>query len=142
MPWKQLRPLCNDRDPRRHPRPPRLTDDDGGRDVAAVLDFYTAMPGTRPKATRADRDTAVALLDQGISLEAIRAGIITAVARRELRRTAPRARISSLAYFAQEIQQAVEKPPEADYIDYMSKRITFKRQPPVFAQREVARDGV
>ena len=62
---------------------PTLTDDDEGRDVAAVLDFYTAMPGTRPKATRADRVTAAALLKQGISLQTIRDGIITAVARRD-----------------------------------------------------------
>lgn len=118
------------------PRP--VTDDDGGRDVAAVLDFYTAVPGTRPKPSRADRETAAALLKQGISLQAIRAGIITAVARRELRKNAPRSRISSLAYFADAIQEAVDSPSEAGYVDYLAGRLSFKRRPHVFLQREAA----
>lgn len=118
------------------PRP--LTDDDGGRDLAAVLDFYTAMPCTRDKPTRADRETAAALLKQGHSLQAIRAGIVTAVARRELRKNAPRSKISSLAYFADAIQESIDQPAEAGYIDYLAGRISFKRQPQAFLQREAA----
>lgn len=99
-------------------------DDGSGAYVAAVLDLYCRLPGTRAGPTRADRRIAAELHRKGVPLEAAREGLLLATARRELRtHEEPLPPIGSLAYFLDAIEEARASPPESGYLDHLAARI-------------------
>lgn len=101
------------------------TADDGSNAyVTAVLRLYLQLPGTRERATAKDRLTAARLYRDGYSIDCVRAGLLTATARRELRnREQPLPPIGSLAYFLDAIKEARASPPEPGYVEHLAGKI-------------------
>lgn len=96
----------------------------GAHYVTAVLELYCQLPGTREKPTTADRKTAAGLYLDGYPIDCVRAGLLTATARRELRnREQPLPPIGSLAYFLDAIKEARASPPEPGYVEHLAGKI-------------------
>ena len=95
------------------------------RYVRAVLDLYRATPQTRGKTGRGDRALAGKLYDDGTPIGTVRHALILATARRHLRpkKLPPLDRVASLHYFRPVIDEILESPPPADYLDYVTWRI-------------------
>ncbi len=76
----------------------------------AVIRLYTSLPGTPARAGKADWREAHRLYRAGVPLEAVRAGIVEALAFRLLRATPVPGRVRTLHYFGRAIAAATATP--------------------------------
>lgn len=109
---------------------PADADDGCGPYVQAVLELYGQLPGTPPHPKPADRETATRLWKRGVPIETVRAGLLTAAARRELRnREEPLPSIGSLKYFLDAIEEARESPPDSGHVSYLAGKLAGHLKP-------------
>lgn len=102
-----------------------MTDPRQDRYVREVLDLYRRTPGTRGRATAADRRLAEDLHRQGVPAEIVRAALLLAVARRTARPpdAAPLQTVNSLHYFLPVLQEIQQHPLDPGYLDYLAERL-------------------
>jgi hypothetical protein len=98
-----------------------------------LLDLYCGLPHTAARRpSRYDRQLAEQLFDRGLELPIIEAAFLLAIARRtrhDLQApTLPR--IRSLAYFLPIIEEVLQQPPDAGYLDYLRARTDLSVQIP------------
>ena len=96
------------------------------RYVRRVLDLYRATPGTRCRVRLADRQLAKNLFERRIPIQIIRAAFLLAISRRTWRPKGaePLAPIASLHYFRPVIRELIDSPPDPEYINYLSGRLS------------------
>lgn len=108
-----------------------VSDEGLGSYVAEILELYTSLPGTRDRPTRADREAAKALYRSGVPLAAVRAGLVIATARRQLRRRdEPLDPVGSLRYYRDAIEEARASQPGEGYVAHLRARIDQQHKPP------------
>jgi hypothetical protein len=102
-----------------------MTDPSQQRYVREILDLYRATPGTRGRATNADRRLAEELHRQGVPPELVRAALLIAAARRTARPpdAAPLQTVNSLHYFLPILHEVQKHPPEPGYLHYLAARL-------------------
>jgi hypothetical protein len=100
--------------------------------VAELLALYTRLPGTRPRPSRQDRQLALALHDQQIPLQDLRAALLLAAARRTLRspKAAPLPPIGCLHYFLPVLDEVRATRPDHDYIQHLEQKLQPHLKPP------------
>jgi hypothetical protein len=98
-----------------------MTDPRQDRYVREVLTLYRHTPGTRGRATPADRRLAENLHRQGVPAELVRAALLLAAARRTARPpdAAPLQTVNSLHYFLPVLREIQLHPPDPAYLDYL-----------------------
>lgn len=93
--------------------------------VDAVVRNYLRLPGTPVRASRNDRKLAATLYERGVPLRVVWAAFVIAAARWALR--SPQQRkleaIRTLHYFVPAIDEALDAPPDSDYILYLAGRL-------------------
>jgi hypothetical protein len=95
------------------------------RYVREVLNLYRRTPGTRGRATAADRRLAEDLHRQGVPAELVRAALLLAAARRAARAAdlEPLQTVNSLHYFLPVIREIQQQPLDPAYILYLQARL-------------------
>ena len=103
--------------------------------VSAVVTNYVRLPGTPLRASRGDRHFAGVLYEQRVPLRLVYAGLVLAIARREIRSPSlPRLpAIRTLRFFQGAIDEVVQTQPDPAYIDYLAAKIK-----PLVAKKELA----
>jgi hypothetical protein len=99
--------------------------------LEAVLQTYTALPGTPERPSRTDRQLARQLCRQGIPLRAIRAALILAAARRAIRSGPPLPKVRTLYYFLPAIDEVLATAPDPGYVEYLAGKLQ-----PMIAEKE------
>ena len=91
--------------------------------VREILNLYRATPGTRGRATTADRRLAENLHRQGVSPEIVRAALLLATARRAARPpdATPLQTVNSLHYFLPVLDEIQQVPLDPGYIKYLQE---------------------
>lgn len=92
--------------------------------VRAVLDCYLWLPGTACVTSRHDRRCAEQLYRRGVSLEVVKSAMLVAVARRIFRRGGPLPRVRAIAYFLPVVEELLERPCEAGYVQYLERALS------------------
>lgn len=94
------------------------------RYVRQVLSLYRETPGTRGRATTADRRLAEDLHRQGIPAELVRAALLLATARRSARPpdAEPLPSVNSFHYFLPILREIQQHPLDPAYLDYLAAR--------------------
>ena len=89
--------------------------------VRAVIDAYVRLPATPGRARREDRRLAAELHARGVPLAVVETALLLGVVRkaRPPSQTAPTQTIRSLHYFLPIIEETLQDPPPAPYIDYL-----------------------
>lgn len=102
-----------------------MTDTRQDRYVREVLTLYRQTPGTRGRATTADRRLAEELHRQAVPAELVRAALLLATARRAFRApdAPPLQAINSLHYFLPVIREIQQQPLDPAYILYLEARL-------------------
>jgi len=98
-----------------------MTDPRQDRYVREVLTLYRRTPGTRGRATNADRRLAQDLHRQGVPAERVRAALMLATARRTARPpdAEPLQTVNSLHYFLPVLHEIQKNPPDPGYLHYL-----------------------
>ncbi|HLX06221.1 MAG TPA: hypothetical protein VKY89_00010 [Thermoanaerobaculia bacterium] len=93
--------------------------------VRCVLDLYRSIPETPSRERPADRQLAVALERQGISIEIVAAAFVLATARRHYRDPEAPALspVRSLHYYLPVIDELRASPPPAGYRESLRQRL-------------------
>jgi hypothetical protein len=93
--------------------------------VNAVIAMYRSTPGTLGHVRTSDRRLARQLFDDGVHLDVVRAALILAASRRQLRPPdAPSLEpIRSLFYFRPVINEILRRPIDPLYLDYLERRL-------------------
>lgn len=93
--------------------------------VREVLTLYRRTPGTRARATTADRRLAEELHRQGVPTEIVRAALLLAAVRRTLRPpdALPLQTVNSLHYFLPVLREIQQHPLDPGYILYLEARL-------------------
>ena len=101
-----------------------MTDARQDRYVREILTLYRQTPGTRGRATTADRRLAEDLHRRGVPAELVRAALLLATARRTARPSdaAPLQTVNSLHYFLPVLRELQQHPPDPAYLDYLASR--------------------
>ncbi len=99
-----------------------MTDARQDRYVREVLTLYRQTPGTRGRATTADRRLAEDLHRRGVPAKLVRAALLLATARRTARPSdaAPLQTVNSLHYFLPVLRELQQHPPDPAYLDYLA----------------------
>jgi hypothetical protein len=97
----------------------------------AVLQTYTALPGTPELPSRSDRQLASQLCRQGIPLRAVRAALVLAAARRAIHSGPPLPKIRTLYYFLPAIDEVLASAPDPGYVKYLAGKLQ-----PLIAEKE------
>lgn len=102
-----------------------MTDRRQDRYVREVLTLYRQTPGTRGRATAADRRLAEDLHRQGVPAELVRAALLLAAARRAARPpdAPPLQTVNSLHYFLPVLREIQQQPLDTAYLDYLAARL-------------------
>jgi hypothetical protein len=102
-----------------------MTDPRRDRYVREVLTLYRQTPGTRGRATTADRRLAEDLHRQGVPAELVRAALLLAAARRAARPAdlEPLQTVNSLHYFLPVIREIQQHPLDPAYLHYLAARL-------------------
>jgi hypothetical protein len=90
-----------------------------------AIDFFISLPGTAQRASRRDRQVAISMHHNGITLEQLKNAMMLAAARRSLPKTPgpPLGLIRSLSYFVPVIEEIRESPLDQDYIAYLRAKL-------------------
>lgn len=106
-----------------------MTDPRQDHYVREILTLYRQTPGTRGRATTADRRLAEELYRQGVPAEIVRAALLLAAVRRTLRPpdALPLQTVNSLHYFLPVLREIQHQPLDPGYIRYLEAR--FAEQP-------------
>jgi len=99
--------------------------------LEAVLQTYTALPGTPERPSRTDRRLARQLCRQGIPLKIVRAALILATGRRTIRSGPPLPRVRTLYYFLPAIDEVLATSLDPGYVEYLAGRLQ-----PLIAEKE------
>jgi hypothetical protein len=93
--------------------------------VSAVLMLFVDLPDTPLRASAADQRQARLWFDRGIALEVMETALTLASLRRLSRPTdaLPLPRIRSLAYFQPVIEELLENPAPAGYLQYLRLKL-------------------
>ena len=104
---------------------------DNQRYIESVLALYRKLPDTPQHCSRYDRRLAAQLCQQNISLSVIESAFLLATARRLLRDPSypPLNPIRSLHYFLPLIEELLDQPLSATYIDYLRQKLAAHLQP-------------
>jgi len=96
------------------------------RYVAHVVGLYRSVPGASGAIRRADLRLAGQLHDRRVTIDALRAAMILATARRLFRSpdASPLAPIATLHYFLPLLDEIRAAPPDAGYIAYLKHKLT------------------
>jgi len=102
-----------------------MTDPRQDRYVREILTLYRQTPGTRGRATPADRRLAQDLHRQGVTAELVRAALLLATARRAVRPpdAPPLPTVNSLHYFLPVLHEIQQHPPDPAYLHYLQARL-------------------
>jgi hypothetical protein len=94
--------------------------------VSSVLTLYVDLPDTPLRANVQDQRNARNWFDRGIALSVVETALLLACLRRSLRPSdvPPLPRIRSLAYFQPVIDELLENPAPAGYLQYL--RLKFR----------------
>ena len=115
--------------------------------VRAVIDAYMRLPATPARARREDRRLAAELHTRGVPLEVVETALLLATLRKLRRPTeAPTTTtIRSLHYFLPVVDEILQDPPPARYIDYLRESMAEwarvnaetqgRREPPAHVQK-------
>ncbi len=95
--------------------------------VRQVLDAYRRTPGTTGTVRHADRMLAVQLYQRGLSVQVIENALVLAAIRRLSRPVdaLPLGTIRSLAYFLPVIDEVLKLRLNADYFDYLRRKLVL-----------------
>ena len=101
--------------------------------VTAVLANYVRLPGTPLRASRRDRQLAVALHERRVPLRVVWAAFTIAAVRWAIRGPAQRRldQIRTLHYFLPAIDEVLQLRPEPDYVRYIAAKLQ-----PLVAEKE------
>jgi hypothetical protein len=93
--------------------------------VAAVLTLYVDLPDTPLRASVPDQRHARIWFDRGIPLEVVETALLLACLRRKARPNdvPPLPRIRSLAYFQPIIEELLDHPAPAGYLQYLRLKL-------------------
>src|SRR5271168_3495104 len=93
--------------------------------VAAVLTLYVDLPDTPLRASVPDQRQARLWFDRGVPLEVVETALLLACLRRTVRPAdvPPLPRIRSLAYFQPVIEELLEHPAPAGYLQYLRLKL-------------------
>lgn len=93
--------------------------------VEAVLERYLWLPGTPMRTSRRDRQLAGCLYERGLPLAIIQAALLLGAARRAFRSESapPLPPIRTLHYFLPIVDELLEQPVDADYSEYLEKKL-------------------
>jgi hypothetical protein len=93
--------------------------------VNAVLTLYLDLPDTPLRASVPDQRQARLWFDRGVPLPVVEAALLLACLRRTARPSdLPRlSRVRSLAYFQPVIEELLEQPAPAGYLDYLRLKL-------------------
>jgi hypothetical protein len=93
--------------------------------VAAVLTLYVDLPDTPLRASVPDQRHARIWFDRGIPLEVVETALLLACLRRKARPNdlPPLPRIRSLAYFQPVIEELLDHPAPAGYLQYLRLKL-------------------
>ena len=100
------------------------TELDRERYVITVLELYLKLPETPYRASQYDRARAAELHEQGIELSVVESALLLASLRRSHRPpgSPPLSPIRSLAYFLPVIEELLDSPTPADYLNYLRSK--------------------
>lgn len=117
-----------------------MNDSRQDRYVREVLTLYRQTPGTRGRATTADRRLAEDLHHEGVPAELVRAALLLATARRAARPpdAPPLPTVNSLHYFLPVLQEIQQHPPDPDYLHYLEARLAQHPTNPAAAHPQKA----
>ena len=93
--------------------------------VAAVLTLYVDLPDTPLRASVPDQRQARTWFDRGVPLEVVETALLLACLRRKARPNdlPPLPRIRSLAYFQPVIEELLDHPAPAGYLQYLRLKL-------------------
>ena len=93
--------------------------------VAAVLTLYVDLPDTPLRASVSDQRQARIWFDRGVPLEVVETALLLACLRRKARPSdvPPLPRIRSLAYFQPVIEELLEHPAPAGYLQHLRLKL-------------------
>jgi hypothetical protein len=93
--------------------------------VAAVLTLYVYLPDTALRTSVPDQRQARIWFDRGVPLEVVETALLLACLRRKARPTdvPPLPRIRSLAYFQPVIEELLDHPAPAGYLQYLRLKL-------------------
>jgi hypothetical protein len=93
--------------------------------VAAVLTLYVDLPDTPLRASVPDQRQARIWFDRGVPLEVVETALLLACLRRTVRpaEAPPLPRVRSLAYFQPVIEELLDHPAPAGYLQYLRLKL-------------------
>src|SRR5580704_12378786 len=93
--------------------------------VSAVLTIYIDLPDTPLRASVPDQRQARVWFDRGVPLDLVETAVLLACLRRKVRPSdvPPLPRIRSLAYFQPVIEELMEHPVPAGYLQYLRLKL-------------------
>jgi hypothetical protein len=91
--------------------------------IDALLQTYSALPGTPAQPSRQDRRLARDLCRRGVPLRTVRAALILAVARRTLRSGPELPQVRTLYYFLPAIEEVLDQHIDPAYVNYLLDKL-------------------
>jgi hypothetical protein len=93
--------------------------------VTSVLTLYVDLPDTTVRASIADQRQARIWFDRGVALEVVETALLLACLRRKARPAdvPPLPRIRSLAYFQPVVEELLQHPAPAGYLQYLRLKL-------------------